>query len=132
MTTTWLRRSRSYQYAQDLGADKRREPRDDVWSKLALAQIERDKGDMGSLTVDELDQFFIILSIAGSETTRNAITAGIMALAENPGEFERLRSNPALLDPATEEIIRWASPVTMFARQATRDVEFGGDHDLRR
>jgi cytochrome P450 len=115
-----------YQYAQDLGADKRRESGDDVWSKLALAQIERETGDMESLTVDELDQFFMILSIAGSETTRNAITAGIMALAENPGEFERLRSDSALLDPATEEIIRWASPVTMFARQATRDVELGG------
>jgi cytochrome P450 len=115
-----------YQYAQDLGADKRREPREDVWSKLALAQIERETGDVGSLTVDELDQFFIILSIAGSETTRNAITSGIMALAENPDEFERLRSDPTLLDPATEEIIRWSSPVTMFARQATRDVEVGG------
>lgn len=101
-------------------------PREDVWSKLALAQIERDTGDIGSLTVDELDQFFIILSITGSETTRNAITAGIMALADNPGEFERLRSEPALLDPATEEIIRWASPVTMFARQATRDVDLAG------
>lgn len=115
-----------YQYAQDLGQEKRRMPQDDVWSKLAVAQIERDEGDTGSLTVDELDQFFIILSIAGSETTRNAITAGLMALAENPAQFERLRAEPALLDSATEEIIRWASPVTMFARQATRDVEFGG------
>jgi cytochrome P450 len=115
-----------YQYAQTLGEDKRREPVDDVWSMLALGQIEREDGDVGSLTVDELDQFFIILSIAGSETTRNALTAGVTAFAENPEEFHRLQTNPELLDSATEEVIRWASPVTMFARQATRDTELGG------
>jgi cytochrome P450 len=117
-----------YKYAQALGEDKRRSPKDDVWSKLALAQIEHADGDIGSLTVDELDMFFVILSIAGSETTRNAITAGLMAFAENPGEYRRLREDLALIDSATEEIIRWASPVTMFAREVTRDIELGGVH----
>lgn len=115
-----------YEYAQALGEEKRRQSEDDVWSKLALAQIERDDGNVESLTADELDQFFVILSIAGSETTRNAITAGIAAFAENPAEFDRLRSDPGLLDSATYEIIRWASPVTMFARQATQEVELAG------
>jgi len=115
-----------YEYAQALGEDKRRSPKDDVWSRLALAQTERSDGDVSSLTVGELDMFFVILSIAGSETTRNAITAGLIALAGNPGEYRRLRETPALIDSATEEIIRWASPVTMFAREVTRDVELGG------
>ena len=115
-----------YEYAQALSEDKRRRPSDDVWSKLALAQTRYPDGNISSLTVDELDMFFVILSIAGSETTRNAITAGLVALADNPGEFQRLREEPTLIDPATEEIIRWASPVTMFAREVTRDVELGG------
>ena len=115
-----------YQYAQALSEDKRRSPRDDVWSKLALAQVEQSDGGTGSHTVDELDMFFVILSIAGSETTRNAITAGLVAFADHPGEFRRLRQDHALIEPATEEVIRWASPVTMFAREATRHVELAG------
>jgi cytochrome P450 len=120
-----------YEYAQALSDDKRRSPKDDVWSKLALAQTRGTDGDVSSLTVDELDMFFVILSIAGSETTRNAITAGLVALADNPGEYRRLREDPGLIDGATEEIIRWASPVTMFAREVTRDVELGGAHMQR-
>ena len=115
-----------YEYAQALSEDKRRSPKDDVWSKLALAQTGHAEGSTGSLTVDELDMFFVILSIAGSETTRNAITAGLVAFADNPAEYRRLRDDPTLIDAATEEILRWASPVTMFARDATRDVELGG------
>ena len=115
-----------YSYAQALGEDKRRSPQDDVWSKIALAEIEHDTGEVESLTTPELDAFFIILSIAGSETTRNAISAGLTALVENPDQWERLRADPDLIDVATDEIIRWASPVTMFARDATRDVELGG------
>ena len=115
-----------YSYAQALGEEKRRSPQDDVWSKIALAEIEHDDGDVESLTAPELDAFFIILSIAGSETTRNAISAGLTALVENPDQWDRLRSDPGLIDSATDEIIRWASPVTMFARDATRDVELGG------
>ena len=115
-----------YQYAQTLGEAKRRDPQDDVWSLIALAEIEHDDGEIGRLTNPELDAFFIILSIAGSETTRNALSSGLTALAENPAEYERLCARPDLLDSATDEIIRWASPVTMFAREATRDVEIGG------
>jgi cytochrome P450 len=115
-----------YEYAQALGEAKRRDPKDDVWSKIALAEIEQEDGTIGSLSAPELDAFFIILSIAGSETTRNAISTGFTALVENPEEFDRLCADPGLLDLATDEIIRWASPVTMFAREATVDVELGG------
>jgi cytochrome P450 len=115
-----------YQYAQALGEEKRRDPRDDVWSMLALAQIEHADGEIGSLTVTELDMFFVILSIAGSETTRNAIAGGLLAFAEYPDEYRRLRAAPDLIDSATEEILRWASPVTMFAREVTRDAVLGG------
>jgi cytochrome P450 len=115
-----------YEYAQALGDAKRRDPQDDVWSKIALAEIEHENGEVGRLSTPELDAFFIILSIAGSETTRNALSSGLTAFVENPGEYQRLCDEPEVLDTATDEIIRWASPVTMFARQATRDVELGG------
>jgi len=118
--------TRLYEYARALGEEKRRRPTEDVWSTLALAQIEHEDGEAGALTLNELDLFFLILSVAGSETTRNAISAGMTALIEHPDQFERLRSEPGLIDSATDEIIRWASPITMFARQATRDVELGG------
>jgi len=115
-----------YQYAQALGEAKRRDPQDDVWSKIALAEIEHRDGEVGSLTALELDAFFIILSIAGSETTRNAISTGLTALVDNPSQFDRLCADRSLIETATDEIIRWASPVTMFAREATRDAELGG------
>jgi len=115
-----------YEYAQALGDEKRRSPQDDVWSTLALAQVEHGDGELGELSHTELEMFFLILSIAGSETTRNALSAGLAAFADNPAEFERLHRDPGLMDSATEEIIRWASPVTMFARDATHDVELGG------
>jgi len=104
-----------FRYAQELGARKRAEPADDVWTILAQ-----------HIDGFELEMFFIILSIAGSETTRNALSQGLMALLAHPDQLEELRSDPSLMPKATEEIIRWASPVLFFGRSATKDVELGG------
>lgn len=115
-----------YEYARALGEEKRRRPTDDVWSILATAEVEGDDGDVWRLTSSELDQFFLILTIAGSETTRSAISGGLVAFAEHPEQWDRLRAEPGLLGTAVEEILRYVAPVACFARTATDDVDVGG------
>jgi cytochrome P450 len=115
-----------FQYAQRLGDEKRAHPADDVWSILANAELDDGDGSAEQLTELELDMFFLVLSIAGSETTRNTISQGLLALLEHPDQLARLRRDPSLLEPATEEMIRWSSPVLSFARSATVDTELGG------
>jgi cytochrome P450 len=115
-----------YEYARDLGEEKRRHPTDDVWSILTTAEITDDDGSSTALTVSELDQFFFILAVAGSETTRSVISGGLVALLEHREQWDRLRADRSLLSSATEELLRWASPVACFARTATTDVEVDG------
>jgi cholest-4-en-3-one 26-monooxygenase len=105
-----------YQYANALSAQKRVDPADDVWSILAT-------GELGEL---ELDLFFMVLTIAGSETTRNALAQGLMTLVEHREQMDELRGDPSLLPGATEEILRWSSPVLCFGRTVTNDVDLGG------
>jgi cytochrome P450 len=114
-------------YARQLGDEKRRNPTDDVWSILAHAEVEDDDGTMTRLTPLELDQFFLILTIAGSETTRNVISGGLVALLDHRNQMQDLRRDPELLGNATEEMIRWVSPVVCFARTATSDSELAGE-----
>jgi cytochrome P450 len=115
-----------YEYARALGDDKRRTPTDDVWSILTSAEVEGDDGEIWRLTPSELDQFFLILTIAGSETTRSAMSGGLVALQQHRDQWDRLRAEPALIHDAVEEILRWTSPVACFARTATADTEVGG------
>jgi cytochrome P450 len=117
-----------YEYGRQLGAEKRRAPVDDVWTLLTQAEIEQPDGTRTKLSDLELDLFFTVLTIAGSETTRGAISAGLLAFHEHPDELDRLRSDPGLLPSAVEEILRWTSPVTYFKRTATEDVELRGMH----
>ena len=114
-------------YAQDLGKAKRAEPADDVWTILAHAEIDDADGDPTSLSELELDMFFVILGLAGSETTRNALSMGLLGLMEHPDQMELLAERTdEIVGTATDEIIRWSSPVLLFGRTATRDVELGG------
>ena len=115
-----------FQYAQALGKEKRANPGEDIWTILSTAEIQQDDGESEALSEIELDLFFMILTIAGSETTRNAISLGLMALLDHPEQLETLRREPAAMRPAVEEIIRFASPVSYFARRATRDTEVRG------
>jgi cytochrome P450 len=115
-----------FRYATELTERKRREPADDVWTLIAQAELPGEDGGTIRLEGLELEMFFVILAIAGSETTRNALSQGLMALLDHPDQLAALRGDPALLPSATEEIIRWASPVLFFGRTATRDVELGG------
>jgi cytochrome P450 len=115
-----------FSYAKELTERKRRDPADDVWTRIAQAEIPAEDGTVTRLEGLELEMFFVILAIAGSETTRNALSQGLMALLDHPDQLAELRDRPELLPVATEEILRWASPVLFFGRTATKDVELGG------
>jgi cytochrome P450 len=112
-----------FQYAQTLSEEKRRQPKDDVWTILGSVEVETEAGSREKLSQIELDMFFLLLTVAGSETTRNAISLGLLALLENPDQLELLRADPTHMRAATEEILRWSSPVAFFRRTATRDTQ---------
>ncbi len=98
-------------------ADRRACPREDVLTLLAAAEI-----DGQPLSERELDNMFALLIVAGNETTRQAIALGTLALAQHPGEYARLREDRALIPSATEELLRYSSPVWFFRRTTTRSV----------
>ncbi|WP_159235172.1 cytochrome P450 [Mycolicibacterium vanbaalenii] len=94
---------------------------DDLLSILAAAEVDGER-----LTDADLLNFSFLLLVAGNETTRNLIALGTLALIEHPDQFALLRSNPDLMPTAIEEMLRFTSPVTHMARQATQDVEIRG------
>ena len=110
-----------HEYLLAMTSARRGDPRDDIVSVLANADVEGE-----SLRDDELVMFLNQLLVAGNETTRHAISGGIAALAERPGQWERLRGDRSLVGSATEEILRWTTPVISFMRTATRDTEVRG------
>jgi cytochrome P450 len=113
-------------YGRKLIARKRAAPADDMLSLVVHAEIPGDDGVPRRLADEELLPFFMLLIVAGSETTRNAIAGGLLALLEHPAELARLRREPALLPSAVEEILRWTSPTTYNRRTATRDTQLAG------
>ena len=115
-----------YTYAHELGAEKRRCPADDVWTTLTAAEVDQPDGTRTSLAEAELDLFFLLLTLAGSETTRSAITGGLVALLDHPEQWDRLATDPAAMPGAVDEIVRWTSPVTYFRRTTTVDTEIAG------
>jgi cytochrome P450 len=113
-----------YAYGQQLIARKRGEPTDDMLSTVANATI--DDPDAPALSDAELYLFFHLLFSAGAETTRNAIAGGLLALAEHPDQWQRLRGDFGLLPTAVEEMVRWTSPSPSKRRTATCAVTLGG------
>jgi cholest-4-en-3-one 26-monooxygenase len=110
-----------YAYAAELADQKRANPSDDLISVLSQAEVDGER-----LSGLEIDLFFLLLSVAGNETTRNLISHGLVALLEHPDQLAKLRANPELMGSAIEEMLRWASPVMQFRRTATVDHELGG------
>jgi cytochrome P450 len=98
-------------------AERRECPRDDVLTLIANAEID---GEL--LSPRDLDNTFALLIVAGNETTRQAIALGTLALAQNPEEYDRLRADPDMVGSATEELLRYSSPVWFFRRTATSDT----------
>ncbi len=99
----------------------RQNPRDDLISALVAAE---EQGD--TFSQDELYSMFVLLQIGGHETTTNLIGNGLLALLQNPDQLLKLRNNPALLETAVEELLRYHSPIQATARIATEDLEIGG------
>ncbi|HEY1616194.1 MAG TPA: cytochrome P450 [Streptosporangiaceae bacterium] len=97
------------------------QPPADLLDTLLRAEVDGDR-----LTETDLDNFFSILVVAGNETTRIAIAQGVLAFCEHPGQWDRLRADPALLGPATEEVLRWSCPTHFMRRTATAGTELGG------
>jgi len=106
-------------YAMTMAEERRAQPRDDIATRLISAEI-----DGSHLSVDEFGFFMIMLSVAGNETTRNAITHGMLAFFDNPDQWELFKAER----PRTfvDEVIRWATPVNVFQRTATKDIDFRG------
>ncbi|MBW2361543.1 MAG: cytochrome P450 [Deltaproteobacteria bacterium] len=116
-------REELFRYFQELTAERRKRPTDDLVSAIANAQV-----DGKPLEPVELLSFYLLLVIAGNETTRNAMTGGMLAFLDAPAEWEKLVEDPTLIDPAMEEIVRWSTPVIQLARTASRDVEIHGQN----
>ncbi len=110
-----------YAYASELFAVKRADPHDDLMSVLTGVEIDGEK-----LSELELELFFLLLTVAGNETTRNLISGGMAAFFENPDQWEKLRNDRSLLPSAVEEMLRYVTPVMNFRRQTTSGLELGG------
>jgi len=110
-----------FSYANDLAAEKRAHPGDDIVSTLLAAEVDGER-----LSDLEFDLFFELLAVAGNETTRNLISHGMLALAEHPDQRDLLLADPSLLPGAVDEMLRYASPVMYMRRTARADLEFNG------
>ncbi len=118
-----IRRARGelHGYLSALIERRRRDPGNDIVSQLIAAEIDGDP-----LTEEQLLDYCELIVEAGNETTRNAISGGLLAFSEHPDQWERLRREPELLPSAVEEILRWVSPIIHFIRTATEDGEIRG------
>ena len=106
-------------YSMTMAEERRGCPRDDIVTKLISAEI-----DGHHLSDDEFGFFVLMLAVAGNETTRNAIAHGMLAFLDYPGQWEVYKASRP--DTAADEIVRWATPVTVFQRTATQDTTLGG------
>jgi cholest-4-en-3-one 26-monooxygenase len=109
-----------YAYADELSARKRLSPTADVISVLLDAEVEGEKLDQM-----EIDLFFLLLIVAGNETTRNLMSGAMTAFFEHPDQWQRLQADRSLLPSAVEEMLRFVTPVMHFRRTATEDFRIG-------
>ena len=110
-----------FNYFTNLVEQRRKEPKDDLTSVLGAAQLNGQP-----LPIFEMLSYFLLLVVAGNETTRNATSGGVQALIDNPEQWQMLQKDQTLLRPAIEEIVRWISPVIQFARTASEDYQLRG------
>jgi cytochrome P450 len=111
----------SFAYVATLAAAKRANPTDDLVGRLVSSEVDGQR-----LTESEIGHLWIMLLVAGNESTRHLLSGSLLALAEHPGDRDRLAADPGLVAPAVEELLRWVSPIMLFRRTATRDVELDG------
>jgi cholest-4-en-3-one 26-monooxygenase len=108
-------------YAHGLAEERQEQPREDLISAILHGEVDGER-----ITMAEFDAFFLILAIAGNETTRNLISHGMLLLLEHPEARDRLVAEPALIPSAVEEMLRYRPPVMYFRRTATQDTEIRG------
>jgi cytochrome P450 len=111
-----------FEYGRELARMRRGGDGEDLVSKL----VNGIPADGEPLTPTDFDNYFLLLVVAGNETTRHTISHGMLALLRNPAQLALLQRDPSLIPSAVEEILRWASPVYHFRRTATRDVNIHG------
>jgi cytochrome P450 len=110
------------QFATELAAFREREPADDLMTALVQAEVDGDR-----LTHAEIGAFFVLLAVAGNDTTRHTTSHTLRALTLNPDQRAWLAEDlEARMPVAVEEFVRWASPVMTFRRTATQDTEIAG------
>ena len=117
----WVNYMELFKMGRDMIEERRKSPTDHLMSVVANTKIEG-----GELPPELLDGFFLLMVIAGNETTRNTLTGGLMALTDNPEEREKLLKDPALISNATDEMLRWVTSVIYFRRTATKDTNIRG------
>ena len=117
----WVNYMELFKMGRDMIEERRKSPTDDLMSVVANTKIEG-----GELPPELLDGFFLLMVIAGNETTRNTLTGGLMALTDNPEEREKLLKDPSLISNATDEMLRWVTSVIYFRRTATKDTNIRG------
>jgi cholest-4-en-3-one 26-monooxygenase len=110
-----------YAYAVELFAAKRAHPTDDLMTVLTHVDLDGER-----LSELELELFFLLLTVAGNETTRNLISGGMAAFFDHPDQWDLLRRDRSLLPSAAEEMLRYVSPVMHFRRQTTSGFTLGG------
>jgi cytochrome P450 len=110
-----------FSYFNDMVEARRKQPTDDIVSLVANGTLAGQP-----LPPLELLSYYFLLVVAGNETTRNAMTGGMLAFLEHPDQWRRLREDASTLDGAVEEIVRWTTPVIQFCRTATSDYELRG------
>ena len=114
-------RGELHAYFRTLIDERSRNPRDDLVSELIRGEVEGK-----ALDEEQLVSYCELLVEAGNETTRNAISGGLLAFGDHADEWEKLRGHPELMPDAVEEVLRWTSPISHFTRTATEDCEVGG------
>ena len=120
-TTLDQARLELFQYFDAMSKDRRRHPREDIVSVVANGVV--DDAVLGPV---ELLSYYLLLVVAGNETTRNAMTGGMIAFLDSPGEWEKVRRDAGVLDLAVEEVVRWVTPVIQFCRTPVRDYVLRG------
>jgi len=111
----------AFAFLGDLLESRRQQPKDDLATVLAQATLRGEP-----VPQFELFSLLFLIMVAGHDTTRNAISSGLLALLAHPEEFQKLRRDPSLVNRAADEIVRWTTPVNHFVRTANQDYELRG------
>jgi cytochrome P450 len=110
-----------HQFASGLAEERQRDPQDDLMTALVQAELDGER-----MTIPEIAAFFVLLSVAGNDTTRHTTSHALHALTAHPDQRARLQADRSLMPGAIEEFVRWATPVMNFRRTTTREVEMHG------